>query len=868
MPAAGGEVFDGRGGYDRIKPRPITGESPMNAVKDTVAIDLAREADFSVGRLQARPSSREIAIGGDVSMVEPRVMQVLVALARRRGQVISRDQLIQECWDGRVVGEDAIQRCIAKLRRMANEANGVGIETIARVGYRLTETDVAAPSATPASIDTQALPPARRSSRRRIIVAAVMASAMVLFGMTQWRNAVAQREENAALAEIAALVKLDRYGAAFARARPLIDNNRAKSEAFRALWDQIVLPMKPLVDQFGATVYFKPYDDPSGDWLKAGVTPIEAYVDAPRGTLRVKVEKPGFRTGYFVIANPGPSVRNPPAIIPNTEPPDFVPLPLAASNDIPDDMVNVPRTNVPVYVSGWVGAALGDYQFDIPAFAIARREVTNREYKDFIDAGGYDNPTYWQGLEFKDEGRVLSWEEARQRFVDKTGRAGPAEWQLSAYPTGQESMPVGGISWYEAVAYARFRGRMLPTIHHWARAAFAPYEAIFGTAPPVALASHFSATAPVSAETDVGVGPWGTFNTAGNVREWVWNFAGNDALAMGGAWSDYPAQYLAAYTTQPMQRLPQHGVRLMSVLGDAPIDAALLQPIRLINDDPRVHREPVSDDAFKAMLFQFTAAHVKPTAQRVQVIEETPLRKVEEVTLDFGAADTLVLYVVTPNKLPARPLQAVLMGPGGYCCLMKRSDREALEQLPGLEFLVNGGRALVLPIWARTYSRMLPATLDPKVRADRQRQAVLSWHQDFVRTIDYLETRADIDPQRIAYAGFSFGASTMGPIGLAIEPRLKAAVLVAGGIPLSNLPHPMLDSINYLPRVTAPVLMINGRYDHHFPHEQSQQRFFKLLGTPPQQKLHIVYDIGHFQIPPNSVARNVADWLDKQLGAP
>ena len=45
-------------------------------------------------------------------------MQVLVALARRRGQVVSRDQLIETCWAGRVVGEDAINRCIAKVRRL------------------------------------------------------------------------------------------------------------------------------------------------------------------------------------------------------------------------------------------------------------------------------------------------------------------------------------------------------------------------------------------------------------------------------------------------------------------------------------------------------------------------------------------------------------------------------------------------------------------------------------------------------------------------------------------------------------------------------------------------------------------------------
>ena len=102
-------------------------------------IDLAREADFLLGRLEVRPSLREIRIGGRTETLEPRVMQVLVALARADGAVISRDQLTERCWGGRIVGEDAINRCIAKVRRVA-EMDGnesFAIETVTRVGYRL-----------------------------------------------------------------------------------------------------------------------------------------------------------------------------------------------------------------------------------------------------------------------------------------------------------------------------------------------------------------------------------------------------------------------------------------------------------------------------------------------------------------------------------------------------------------------------------------------------------------------------------------------------------------------------------------------------------------------------------------------------------
>src|SRR5262245_18730471 len=121
-----------------------------------------------------------------------------------------------------------------------------------------------------------------------------------------------------------------------------------------------------------------------------------------------------------------------------------------------------------------------------PAFAVSRYEVTNREFKEFVDAGGYDNAAYWDGLEFRDAKGTLTWQEARARFIDRTGRAGPAEWELGVYPDGKAEFPVSGVSWYEAVAYARFRHLSLPTLHHWLRTAMAPLESGFPVGPVVA----------------------------------------------------------------------------------------------------------------------------------------------------------------------------------------------------------------------------------------------------------------------------------------------------------------------------------------------------------------------------------------------
>ncbi len=91
-------------------------------------------------------------------------------------------------------------------------------------------------------------------------------------------------------------------------------------------------------------------------------------------------------------------------------------------------------------------------------------------------------------------------------------------------------------------------------------------------------------------------------------------------------------------------------------------------------------------------------------------------------------------------------------------------------------------------------------------------------------------------------------------------------MLIAGGIPNVRPLHPMLDPINYAPRVEQPVLMVNGRYDHLFLYENSQKRLFELLGTPADEKRHLLFDTGHFDFPRHQVAREVSDWFDRHLG--
>ena len=103
-------------------------------------IDLAREADFLLGSLRVRPASCEVEWNGVPRTLQRRVMQVLVALAQARGSVVSQDDLVVRCWRGLSVTDDAIYRCISKLRKLAADYPNAPytIEAIPGVGYRLT----------------------------------------------------------------------------------------------------------------------------------------------------------------------------------------------------------------------------------------------------------------------------------------------------------------------------------------------------------------------------------------------------------------------------------------------------------------------------------------------------------------------------------------------------------------------------------------------------------------------------------------------------------------------------------------------------------------------------------------------------------
>lgn len=141
---------------------------------DCAPVVLAHEPPFRIGDAEFRPATREAIHEGQRSVIEPRVMQLLIALHRANGAVVTKDDLARQCWDGRVVGEDAINRVISRLRSVAREQAGgqFGVETITRVGYRLTGPGVPAGASAP-----------RRIGRRQLLVAGTAAAVAAAAGI-------------------------------------------------------------------------------------------------------------------------------------------------------------------------------------------------------------------------------------------------------------------------------------------------------------------------------------------------------------------------------------------------------------------------------------------------------------------------------------------------------------------------------------------------------------------------------------------------------------------------------------------------------------------------------------------------------------
>lgn len=599
----------------------------------------------------------------------------------------------------------------------------------------------------------------------------------------------------------------------------------------------------------GAGVYMKDYDAPDNDWHYLGETPIE-NARVPIGIFRWQMKKEGYETVLAAASTWDVSILGKNLLVPNN-----LDRTLDVKGSIPAGMVRVKGTETP--------------HGNVDDFFIDRYEVTNEQFKAFIDGGGYTNRTYWEH-EFIRNGNPLNWQEATGHFVDATGRPGPSTWLAGDFPDGSANYPVAGISWYEAAAYAKSHGRQLPTGQHWglARGEYTsliqyPTQGGFAVFAPF---SNFQRQGPVAVGSLPGVTAYGAFDMAGNVREWCWNETPRGRLARGGAWDDNTYQFTELSQAPAFDRSAKNGFRTAFYPNPEKLPSSVFGIVEVADVIDYYAQTPVSDDVFAIYKEQFSydKADVNATVESRDTKSAHWLH--ERITLEpaYGKERLIVNLFLPRNAQP--PYQTVIYVPGSGSLFQSSSENldEYFEFPIFLSFILKNGRAVLYPAYTGTFERS-DAAAASHYRGDdtyAYTDLLIRVVKDFKRSIDYLETREDIDVHNLAYFGMSWGAN-LGAIIPAVEERLKTSILLGGGF--SGWTRPEARQINYLTRVKLPVLMLNGKYDVLIPYEMSSKPMFDLLGTPDRNKVLKVYDTDH--IPPRTeFIKEILAWLDRTLG--
>ena len=667
----------------------------------------------------------------------------------------------------------------------------------------------------------------RTQSGPRVFLASAVLAAILIgtIAVAFWlhsRNVRLQWARTEAPSKIQSRILESDYYGAFALTKAALryqpDNPQLKQH-----WENVSLPLSMTTDPAGARVSMRPFGSADVPWEQFGTTPLDK-VRVPFANLRVRIEKEGrdpLEFSAFTLFLQGQKIR------------------LHVPSAVPAGTVLVPEHSPP----------MGPIKImQLPDFFIDKFEVTNRQFQRFIDSGGYRIRNYWRH-EFVNYGNQLFWQDAITSFRDTTGRPGPATWELGTFPKDQAEYPVAGVSWFEAAAYCESVGKALPTLYHWRKAAG------FGLYSDILLSSNFAGKGTMRVGANPGITPFGAYDMAGNVKEWVLNKVGDRRLILGGSFGEpsYPFDELDA--RNPFARLPAFGIRCASYPSSPPVEAFL--PVTPSGRN-HLNEKPVGDKTFEKFRQLYRYDKIPLDIKTEKVDDSNALWKTERVS--YAATynrERIPAYLFLPKNVKP-PYQTVLFVPGGWAFVLRNSvTGVSTDQF---DFLLRTGRAVLYPVYKGTFERRVENVQSPNVF----REIAIAIAKDVFRSVDYLETRSDVLIPKLGYYGMSFGGS-FGPVLLALDSRFKAGVLNGGALNSERV-APEIDNFNFAPRVRAPTLMFGGRHDFVAPPATLQEPMYRLLGTPAPDKRFVQFDSGH--IPPlRDATRETLNWFDHYLGA-
>ena len=700
--------------------------------------------------------------------------------------------------------------------------------------------------------------------RRALATAGAFAVLLILgttFGVWQARRAGQAEQERGrlqnvrwaletALPEIDQLLEKDDYTGAFKlveQARPFI----ADDPRFQALSARVVRAISIETTPPGAQVFIRDYRDLDPKWEPIGKSPLNE-MKVPAGFQRWKINLPGYEVAEGALSTSPKPVE--------------LKVTLDKAGTIAPGMVRIQGLEFQAnlqWLNRWTLPVL-----KLSDFLLDRYEVTNLRFKEFVQAGGYRKPEYWK-YKFVKDGNEISWEDAMKMFVDETGRPGPATWKDGDFPKGQDDYPVGGVSWYEAAAYAEFAGKRLPTVYHWSLAAADWYNVNTSRQRSWGIAdvsyiiplSNFGGKGPAPVGTYQGMTAHGVYDMAGNVKEWCFNEAPEGYRVMaGGSWNEPEYMFECADKFPPFKREANFGFRCMKLLADDGVWKQAAVPDQYLRTQVLGDQKPCSDEVFQVYRrqYDYNKSELHPTIESNENLSVYTRREKVSFNAAYGNERTIAYLYIPRTGKP--PFQTVVYWPGSSA-LQLHSVAPAAYAADAFDVLTKNSCAFVLPVLQGTFERMTPPELRGRTTAIENS---IMRVKDFRRTLDYLETRPEeFDMNKLAYEGVSWGG-VWGGILPAIETRIKVAVIISGGLHLDYPPE--YSQTNFAPRIKIPILMQGGKYDGRFPIESSQKPYLGLFGTAEKDKQLKIYETGHSLSTKNEARKDELDFLDKYLG--
>lgn len=607
----------------------------------------------------------------------------------------------------------------------------------------------------------------------------------------------------------------------------------------------------------GAEIFVRPFQFETGEWLSLGKTPIPKAIlpTKPFQNYHVRAELDGYEK-LITFNHTGYSHHKTWSLVISKRP----------------DMVVV-GPGYRGYGSRISWRMNRRMPSDIPTFEIDKHEVTNGQFEDFVRAGGYEKPEYWA----KTLGEA--WENIVKDFTDQDGKLGPAAWRNGMYPEGMRDHPVVGVSWYEAMAYAQFSKKQLPTMYHWLYAAF-----FSGWSPEYDSYNRFNIgrkrlTHRAVSESMRSANFHGAQDMVGNVKEWCLNEG--DAgyrFAMGGSWLDDDGTAFDPITFKPTDRRPDVGFRCAVYEPNHKWSVAM--PVQWRNVPTEI--KPIPSNYVQ----QFKFNRKRPW--RTSGPETRTFHGVEAQYVEFDAGygkhERIGCYIIFPDRTKYAPPFQVMIGSSP---ILDKSGKAVTHEPRFRNYspMMSGGRVLILPtFWGLSHNRQsgdfkpgFPSEQENDVYID----GVAKMAKDLIRTVDFLHDEYPsigggnlLDTNKLIFVSCGRLESECMIVAdkLVSGKNRFAATFFSGGGIFNALQPAEVDQLTYLPHLDTPTVIINWAGSIEHPFEFSQKGMLKHLRSLPDEQKKL-YSIPGFQwgsFPLEHLERECNSWLDdlKTLGKP